>query len=71
MTFRYLIPEYFPDFNTEKFKWNVGKIDQQIQSERFTPIYKANVGVENNKLMTKSQFLKNWDLCYDKAKLKK
>lgn len=27
------------------FKWNIGKIDQKAQIERYTPVYNKGVGV--------------------------
>jgi hypothetical protein len=49
----------------------VGKIDQKIQVERYTPIYRANAGVEDNKLISQKEFEKKWDEYYQKATAKK
>ena len=30
----------------QKFNWDVGKIDQNFQKERFAPVYNANIFVK-------------------------
>ena len=45
--------QYYKD---EKFKWEVGKIDQKLQKERYTPIYNQNAGFENGKLVNREEF---------------
>ena len=64
LMFRSLLPTYVNTFDEKTFKWDVGKIDQKIQVERYTPIYRANVGVEDAKLVGQKEFEKRWDECY-------
>lgn len=48
-----LLPHYYPDFSKDTFAWKIGKIDQKIQKQRYTPIYSATVGVEDGKFINK------------------
>lgn len=43
--FRDLIAHYYPDFDPKTFSWKIGKIDQKIQKQRYTPIYSPTAGV--------------------------
>lgn len=45
----------------EGFKWDVGKIDQKLQKERYTPVYNKEVGVDHESLVDKSEFDALWD----------
>lgn len=57
--------QQFPEYNKATFKWGLGKIDQKMQKERYTPIYDQNVGIENGKLLTFEEFNKLWDQRFD------
>jgi len=39
-----------------KFKWGLGKIDQKLQKERYTPIYRSSAGIQNKRLINEKQF---------------
>lgn len=42
------------EINDPKYVWNVGKIDQKVQKERYAPVYNKDVGIgSDGKLMTK------------------
>lgn len=38
-------------FDPKKFKWNLGKIDQKLQKDRYSPVYNKFVGIIGNKLI--------------------
>jgi hypothetical protein len=38
------------------FRWNIGKIDVKIQKERYTPIYRREVGIENGRFVNEGEF---------------
>lgn len=40
-----------PSFDSKTYKWSLGKIDQKLQKERYTPIYRESAGIENGKLI--------------------
>lgn len=46
-----LLKKKFPNFDKKQFKWNLGKIDQKMQSQRYTPLYNPKAGIVNNKLI--------------------
>jgi hypothetical protein len=39
----------------------MGKIDLKIRIGRYSPMFKADVGIENGKFLSKSEFEKKWD----------
>ena len=41
------------DIKDQKFMWDVGKIDQHLQKNRYTPIYNSDIFVEKNKLVNR------------------
>lgn len=47
-----IIPQYVPTYS-EKFKWNIGKIDQKIRIGRFSPAFELKVGVKDKGFMSK------------------
>ena len=51
----------FPEYQRDKFKWNMGKIDQKVQKERYTPIYREDAGIINGRLMTEEEFKEKWN----------
>lgn len=65
MSFKFeeVMKNYIKD---EKFVWDVGKIDQKLQKERYTPIYNRDAGVHDNKLVSKEEFEKLWKEMFDK-----
>ena len=38
----------------------MGKIDQKMQRERYTPIYRVGAGVENGKFLNEESFIRMW-----------
>lgn len=60
-----LLPKYFPNFNKEKFKWEMGKVDVKIRIGRYSPMFKVDVGIENGKFLSKADFDKKWDEIFE------
>jgi hypothetical protein len=62
--YKNLLKSYTKEFNDNKkdnkFKWNLGKIDQKMQAERYSPLYNKNVGIENNKMIGEDRFKLLW-----------
>ena len=51
-----LLPRYIPNFNKEKFKWEMGKIDLKVRVGRYSPMFQADVGIINGKFINKADF---------------
>ena len=45
--------------------FNLGKIDQKMQKDRYTPIYNRQVGIVNGKLINEKQFKDKWTAVFD------
>ena len=43
-----------------KFQWGLGKIDKDMQKQRYSPIYNPNAGLENGKLIDEGTFKEFW-----------
>lgn len=54
-----------PKFVDESFKWDVGKIDTILQKERYSPVYRCDVGILRGKLVNKEEFDLLWDHYYE------
>ena len=52
--FQDIMAQYIKD---DKFVWDVGKIDQKMLKERYTPVYRNDVGVgSDGKLVNRPEF---------------
>ena len=72
MTFKTLLIKYANKYNFDPqkekdFKWQIGKIDKEIQT-RYTPIYDKAVGIYNKKLVNEATFYKLWDQKWEVSK---
>ena len=56
-----IIPTYIPDFNKDKLKWPLGKVDQKIRIGRYSPAFALYVGVKNDGFMNKEEFEQKWE----------
>ncbi len=54
--FEGLLPQYFPKFSKDKFKWEMGKVDVKIRVGRYSPMFTLDVGIENNKFINRQEF---------------
>ena len=55
-TFFKLAEEEFPEFGDKaKFKWEMGKIDQIWQKERYSPIYSPTCGLKEDGTLMNSE----------------
>ena len=54
--FASLIPKYYPGFVKEKFKWEMGKVDLKIRVGRYSPMFKAETGIEDGKFLSRRDF---------------
>jgi len=52
---------YVPNFNEKTFKWNFGKIDLKVRTERYSSMFHPHVGIIGDHFMTKAEFEKTWD----------
>jgi hypothetical protein len=54
--YKTLLKEYHPEFSENKkenkFKWSLGKIDQKMQEERYSPLYNKGAGVDFKNLIS-------------------
>ena len=39
-----LLPKYFPQFNKDTWKWNMGKIDLKFRN-RYSPMFQLDAGI--------------------------
>ena len=64
--FQEIARQYIKD---EKFMWDVGKIDQKLQKERYTPVYRHDVCIgPDSKFMTRDEFESEWKRAYSNIK---
>lgn len=68
--YKTLLKAYAKEFNENKkenkFKWNLGKIDQKMQDLRYSPLYNKYVGIENNKFLDEEMFKQKWQLTFER-----
>ena len=68
--YKSLLKKQHPDFSENKkdnkFKWSLGKIDQKMQQERYSPLYNKLAGLVGNKLQSVDDFRKNWLAVFEK-----
>lgn len=55
-------------YKDPKFVWDVGKIDQKLQKERYTPVYNEEAGVKDGKLVNKEEFKALWEKSFNLSK---
>ena len=58
-------PEFSENKKENKFKWNLGKIDQKMQEERYSPLYNKHAGVDWKRLQTEEEFRQKWQSVFD------
>jgi hypothetical protein len=54
------------DYDPATFKWNIGRIDQLYQRERYTPIYNPTAGVVDGRLIDRPTFESLWEQQFER-----
>ena len=60
-----LLPKYFPDFDKDSWKWNMGKIDLKLRN-RYSTMFQIDAGIDaDNHIMSKEDFEAKWTEVFD------
>ena len=46
--------------DSKDFKWGLGKIDKDLQKERYSPLYRADAGLVDGQLIDQATFRQFW-----------
>ena len=44
------------DFDKDKFKWDMGKIEKNFKLNRYSNMFKLKIGIEKQKFINKEEF---------------